>query len=110
MKSLLFISFPKTLYSIFIWYIFEEFEIAKRLLNRPVPHSGNQTKKKGIQKKTKAEMGLREIYANAYDILLLLPLDINVLCDIHYSRKRGDERRTTNLRKLRGHSKIRDSK
>ena len=45
-------------------------------------------------------MGLREIYANAYDILLLLPLDINVLCDIHYSRKRGDERRTTNLRKL----------
>ena len=55
-------------------------------------------------------MGLREIYANAYDILLLLPLDINVLCDIHYSRKRGDERRTTNLRKLRGNSKIRDLK
>ena len=45
-------------------------------------------------------MGLKEIYANAYDILLQLPLDINVLCDIHYSRKRGDERRTTNLRKL----------
>ena len=47
----------------------------------------NVVKILGFTRKSLSSLvSLLKMYANAYDFLLLLPLDINVLCDVHWRK------------------------